>query len=745
MQTPDCLKRWVRPVQLSLLASTVIAAVGFLHAGHALADTKEFTFRQLGYQTPLNIRGVDGQVSVPFSVRADEVVTSGSVKLRYTYSPALLEKLSHFNVIVNGEVVKTFALSAAEAGNPQERTVDIPVRLLTDYNNVNLQLVGHYTTDCEDPAHSSLWLNVSNQSTLTLNSTLLPSAEDLAALPAPFFDARDMRPLAANFVFAGTPGNGTLEAGATVGSWLGSLSSYRGSTINAMVDNLPEQGHTVLFQLGARGIPGIQVQTGGATIAVRANPANPKYRVLVVAGSNEQELKLAAKALVTGSVVMTGDTVRIAESDLKLQPRKPYDAPRWLSSERPTPLGDLVGPAALQVAGQYPAQIRVPVSVPPDLFFWRSKGIPLDLKYRYTLRKDRDKSTLNISYSDRFIQALPLGAVGDSTWIERFVRERILRINDFPNRTLMHMPRDVFAPRGELGMYFHFDIPKAGACQDVVLQNIEGAVDPSSTIDISGFPKYIQMPDLAAFANSAFPFSRMADFSQTDVVVSAKPDVAELSQLMTLFALFGDRVGMPVYSTTIKRVADLKERSNHDLLVFGRYDNLNLPTELLATAPADLKDGKIATRVGGGFLSIFDRWHTVETADKRERIELGLTGQRPNAVMMGFESPWDSDRSVVLMTGTDNGLKTMLKALADPKDIQSFKGGVVFVHADRIDAVSEERTYAVGRLPLLIRLQLLMSQSPWLALLGTLGFSVVMALALRLALKARAERRLKQA
>lgn len=101
-----------------ILSLPVILLLSVLPVKPALALEHEATFRQLGFQQALNIRGVNGQIAVPFSVRADEVVTDASVDLIYNFSPALLEDLSHFNVIVNGEVVQSIPLVKDNSGTP---------------------------------------------------------------------------------------------------------------------------------------------------------------------------------------------------------------------------------------------------------------------------------------------------------------------------------------------------------------------------------------------------------------------------------------------------------------------------------------------------------------------------------------------------------------------------------------------------------------------------------------------------
>src|SRR5690606_24378563 len=61
-------------------------------------------------------------------------------------------------------------------------------------------------------------------------------------------------------------------------------------------------------------------------------------------------------------------------------------------------------------------------------------------------------------------------------------------------------------------------------CQTILPPDIHAAIDDDSTIDFSGFPHYLAMPNLSAFADAGFPFSRMADLSDTIVVTARQPD-----------------------------------------------------------------------------------------------------------------------------------------------------------------------------------------------------------------------------
>ena len=247
---------WLRP-RSSLLGFGLALAVGAVHAQSEEASgapavqpeaaatplptaalmsgsrRSQQTLSQLGANYEITLRGVQGLAGVPFSIRNDQVVDHATLRLKYSYSPALLPDLSHLKVTVNGVNVATLATPTEEAGRLVERDIDIDPRLIIDYNRINLQLIGHYTRDCEDPDHTSLWANIDNGSVLELGWTPLRLADDLSLLPVPFFDARDSRTLELPFVFAGQPANATLEAAGIVSSWFGALAGYLGARFPA--------------------------------------------------------------------------------------------------------------------------------------------------------------------------------------------------------------------------------------------------------------------------------------------------------------------------------------------------------------------------------------------------------------------------------------------------------------------------------------------------------------------------------
>src|SRR5690606_11360787 len=476
------------------------------------------TLRQLGIDYEITLRGIQGTAGVPFPVRSDQVVQRATLHLKYSYSPALLPDLSPLKVTVNGGTAATVPVPSEDAGRELERDIELDPRLFVDHNWINLQLIGHYTRDCEDPDHTSLWANIDRGSYVELAWAPLQLANDLSLLPLPFFGPRDTARLELPFVFAGQPSAGTLQAAGIAASWFGAKAGYRGALFPTYTDMLPVQGNAVVMATPRNPPPGVELpDVSGPTIAMVTHPQDPNGKLLLVLGRDEEELRIAASAMALGTP-LAGEVAPIREFS-EAAARKPYDAPNWLPTDRPVRFDELVPDAnALNVRGYHPDLIRIGLQLPPDLFVWESDGIPVNLRYRYTVPEDTNKSAMNVSINDAFVTTLPLDgrpyarSVPVQFWHDMRARGRM------PIEQPLLLPTGPFSANSQLRFHFFFDRPVAEACKNT-FPDVSAAIDGDSTIDVSGFPHFIAMPNLAAFGNAGFPFTRLADLADTAVVM----------------------------------------------------------------------------------------------------------------------------------------------------------------------------------------------------------------------------------
>ena len=83
---------------------------------------------------------------------------------------------------------------------------------------------------------------------------------------------------------------------------------------------------------------------------------------------------------------------------------------------------------------------------------------------------------------------------------------------------------------GDNQLQFAFQIPPndLGRCRSAPPTELFAAIDPQSTIDLTAFRHYLAMPNLAAYANSGFPFTRVPDLAQTSIILPNQPTTADV-------------------------------------------------------------------------------------------------------------------------------------------------------------------------------------------------------------------------
>jgi hypothetical protein len=728
---PDAWAQSKKGKALQTEAADVPLASTLTSTSSALPQrTYGFTFKQLGVTQTFQLRGIDAIYSVPFSIPADEVVTAVKVKLDFSYSPSLLTNLSHLKILLNGEVAQTLPLPKETAGTALIREISIDPRLVADFNQLSLQFIGHYTLDCEDPFHSSLWMNVSNLSSIHFTVSPLSVVNDLALLPGPFFDRRDGRRLERPFVFGSNPSTATLEAAGIVASWLGDLASYRGAWFPAHLNRLPND-NLVLFATsddrpqGLLNLPAIN----GPSVSVVPHPSDSRFKILLVMGRDGAELRAAATSLGLAKPGLAGQTVSSIKLD-GLKPRVPYDAPRWLPSDRPVKFGELATLQELNVRGLTPDLVRLNMTTPPDLFAWNSPGVPVNLRYRYTPRIKPDKSNLNVLVNDKYVTSYPLLAYPGAGAPDSVVSDLVAKFGPgdlMPGQAKFHMPVVHLRSKSQMQFHFSFDYPKEGACRDVVLDNMRAAIDPESVIDISSFPHYLKMPDVSAFANTGFPFTRMADLSETAVVMPDSYSSGDIGTYLTLMGRMGQSTGLPVYGVAVTRAADVQKVANRDILLLGGPATQSLFKDWAKAMPFS-SDGELRAFNMTDLRRKYLPWYESPKDDKPSTVNLSAVTLAREAVVFGFQSPLNSNRSVVALTSDrTTGQADLLNALMDEDVVPKIQGGISVIRGKDVDAMEGVSTYYVGSLPPLLAIRWALSNNIWMAALLIVLVAILLA------------------
>jgi len=702
------------------------------------------TLQQLGRNYPMNLRGVEATDSVNFNVRADQVVTGASLSLSYSYSPALLADLSQINVMINDEVAATLPLPKEGAGKPQTQVIEIPPQMITEFNRLSLQFIGHYTMSCEDPKHSSLWARINNDTRLDIRVTPFALPNNLAILPLPFFDRRDDRDVNLPVVMGAAPDNATLEAAGALASWIGAAKTRsRMASFPAHFNELPAKGNALVLlkgdgplQLGALTMPAPK----GPTLTMVTHPNDPNSKLLVITGRDSAELKRAVNALVVGGQSLVGSSALIERVDL-LAPRKPYDAPNWLPSDRPIKLGELMPANKLNVSGYDPGDITVPLNLPPDLFSWREDGVPLNLKYRYTPQERSNNSSIMVSLNDTLIKAEPLPSIEN---LNNSIVSRLTGGDDTISREAhVYLPLNSVALQSRLQLRYMFDYLKQGECGDIIIDNMRGSIDPESTLDFSGYDHFMAMPNLGVFKDSGFPFTRLADLSQTAVVLADQPSTEDVSAYLSVLGRFGESTGYPATGVSVIHAAQVASAADKDILVMSSGSDQPLLKQWADRLPISGNAQQQGFELSDLAFRLRD-WMSPDPDEnqRRARVAMAFSSDARSTFLTGFESPLHKGRSVVLISsGQPGGMSDVARALSSSDKVQ---GSLVVVRGDSVEALVAEQKYYVGDLGPIKYVQWLMSRNVlWLLLVVAVGVVLVTGVAY-LTLRSLAKRRLEQ-
>ncbi|WP_310463146.1 cellulose biosynthesis cyclic di-GMP-binding regulatory protein BcsB [Sphaerotilus sp.] len=749
------VRQTVRQALAAMLALT-LGLTGALaaNAGRDLV----MPFSQLGQREAVMLKRGHSRHQIPFALRADEVVASAVLKLDLAQSPMLAGRAGALEVRVNGELVSRLDPSTTASSDSRGASYTIPIdpRLVIDQNELTVQFAE--PIDCASADSAGLWAQIALTSTLNLVMAPLPLANDLSLLPAPFFDPRDPRRNELTLVLSPRASEATLQAAGNVASWFGALSAYRGVRIQAR-DRLPG-GNAIVLATPEDAPPGVALPPiAGALVTLAAHPDYPQRKVLYLLGRDGEELRRAADALVRGQLPGHGSSALI-DRLTDAPPRRAWDAPNWTPTHRPVRLDELISTATLATRDAGPLKVHVPMRLPPDLFSWRERKVLVDLRMRYEARPDDTAVALRVRFNgeNQLDELLDPGIAG--RWLDNLQRSVRGERDEALTRSVRRSLRIPVATLGTQS-YARLDVTlQPGATDDAVecqrengvdtaLDRPRSVVDGASTIDFSDTPHFLPMPDLAAFANTTHPYTRLADLAETAVVLPDEPSREDVDTFLTLMGRAGEATGLAARLIRVVHTRGVGQVADRDLIVIGSAGNQRLFADWASAMPfRDLAAVHAATSVAPktalsmsiAGLSPADwalpdslRWlRTLWQHDGLAPQEtLAFRGTDLQAALVGFESPLASNRSVVgLMATTPAALSFITDALLDSRRLAQIHGHIsLFDESGRITVFSAEPTYASGDLPWLSWIRWKLSDRPvllWAVLmLGILVLSAV--------------------
>ncbi|MGB9095114.1 cellulose biosynthesis cyclic di-GMP-binding regulatory protein BcsB [Erwinia sp.] len=655
--------------------------------------TSTVSVGQMGQTKGILLTGGQLQSGIVFTLPTDEVITNARLNLSLKVSQALAARNTSLQLMLNGQPLGTLPLNASDNAS-EDYQLDIPAAMVVSSNNLSFKINDADQLLCERDSASQYQVTILPKTTLSLEGQQLNIGTTLRNFPRPFIDPLRMTPSVVPMVFGQAVSPGQVSAAAIIASWMGIQTDYRGISFPVLRNELPEK-NGILFAHPGEMVAGIAIpRVTGPSLQVIDNPVNPVYKLMLVIGKDDDELRQAAWRL-TQPVSVDAPSLAVASQTLPVS--KPYDAPRWINTEHPVRLSELLRKdQSMTTTGIWHDALRVNFRAAPDLFLWDGDTLPVQLNYRFPSESwiDEDKSFLNVGLNGTFLRNLTVNKVGllESIWH---------RLGGDARQESYTLKLDPYLIYGDNQLQLYFNIkPKADApCSVLSNNNIKSRIEDDSYIDLSHTRHFTLLPNLSYFVGASFPFTRLADYSQTVLMLPSSPSNAEISTLLDMAGRSGNATGVALGHNSVMfgipaGGTSLGRLQNSDVLAVSTLSQAAFNQSMLQGTPYDVNGHTLGVKEPT-LLDNLRGWLTGDWNRQAVDADRYFSSNEDWRGFISYSSPWNSSRVVVMTIATDDaqlsrlhqdltlqrinaGIRGDTAIITDENGIRSFRVGAQF-------------------------------------------------------------------
>ena len=623
----------------------------------------EFELGVASSSRTMSLEGSGASLNFFFGEPVTKVTTAATLKLIYA-APDLRPNEARLELTLNGADVGSIPLVPGPA---QQVEFALPTDLLTNDSTLSFELQGA----CASCTSKRVpWVTLNPASTVDTTGTRLPLANDLSLLPLPFFDPTGIRSWHLPVVFGDQPDDVTMESAALVASWLGVASDVRGVHFPVSVGEFPN-GNALVFALRSSPLlAGLSLPSvSGSLLVVRDNPHDPYGKLLIFTGKDSNDLLEAARTLTSSSWMPHVDSLRGHSTPLPAA--RPYGAPRWLQTDRPSAIGSYTTDEHLKLQGT--GSINLYFRLPPDLFLRAHQSVPLLLRYEYGGAPEGARPALHVRLNGQDIDSIQLQAASAPVEGAETIR--------LPTGSLLPYTNEL-----TVDFYFERNIPATKIRPSFAIRR-------NSSLDLRGLPHSVVLPRLELFADAGYPFTEFPDGSRTAVIMPSAPTPVEYETLLDMAGFLGAQTGALATGLTVAGPNDLDQVREKDLVLIGTTASQPLLSEWASDMPVDLSGTDMRVNdAPESTLLLHPAWPFRNYDGRRLRRLLG-GGANLDALAESFESPLRSDRVVVAIVPSGSNAIEAVRALFTPSERQGpVYGGVAISRNGRFES------YLVGTL-----------------------------------------------
>jgi hypothetical protein len=621
----------------------------------AAPTTIRLPLRQLvGAKEPIYLMTARSVYTVYAPLSARYNVRSCKLHLKFTNSIALLSERSTLRVVLNDKVVAQYYLTRNEPDHIVD--IELPVKDLKNGPN-QLQFIAaqHYTLECEDPAAPELWTQIfPDESYLEAVVTWANVYPKLSLLQW-LIDKNLWEPYAFNVCMpGGSPGNyspSELSWGSIVTQGVALNLDYRPLRVNTASNLVAGMDNIVIGPMSALTQYLTSSEIGainGSFVAVKPLPGDPTHFMLVISGSNEEQVSQAAEAFSMINFPLPDS--QYAQIGALHLPQKEF----WI---RHAPVKDpgiysfrqMGIEHNVSIQGWNTSTAQLETYMPGDLSQDDGSNIELRLHFAFGAAFRQD-SVLNVFVNREFQYAIRLD---DQRGGSHYDHRVYLPVKAFqPGRNVVEL-----APKMVPLVTNH--------CEMIQDENLWFTLYRDSDFVVPRLDRKARLPSLTLLSQTAFPFSSKPDGSDLAVLVAGR-DGNTTCAAWTLLGKMAQISGSLLDRAEISYTAS---RAKKDLIVIGPQDTI--PDEVLSTAPVSFQQlGRLRYLVqvspspeataAGPVEEVLEKLRGVP-AQRSEReqpttvgMDVSTSPMLDDTAMVSYESPFAAARGAMLITAKDS-------------------------------------------------------------------------------------------
>lgn len=590
------------------------------------------------------------QAGLSFTLPEDKVVTNAMLNLNLQVSSSLAERDIDLKLKLNGQALGNVPLKASSSINTYK--IKIPAVLVTSNNHLSFEVDDGGELLCRSAHTNTYQVTILPTTTIDIVAQQLNVSADLYHFPKPFFDVKQMNASDISVSFPEKFTTGQVSAAAFLSSWFGIESDYRDVSFNVLNNTLPK-GNGIVIGKPGQVVGGLKLPNNNdGILKIIPNPSAPIYKLLLITGKNDQKLRSAVWQLINSN--FQPETSEIVVTPQVFPQSELYDAPRWISTKRPVYLNELIRQdQSMSVDGISHDALHVSFRAAPDLFLWDGDNVPMRISYRFPSESwiDQKNSFLNLTFNNKFLDDLPMNKQGG---LERLWQ----KLGGDIRQERVEIPIDPKMIYGDnqLSLYFKIASSSSLPCNDLQSSNIQSQIKEDSWIDLSDTRHFTLLPNLSYFASSSFPFSRMADYSETTILLPQKPSNTHIATLLDMAARSGNDTGTPlIYNRVLFGLP-----SNHteyfeskDILAISTMDQTEFNQQLLTQSPYEAINKTLSIRKATTLQSAIRLFKGSWDLNGVE-AERYISSKQSWRGFISYRSPWNDQRVVVLALASDD-------------------------------------------------------------------------------------------